>query len=89
MRPEWDDAVQQELDRRVLARSKADAKENDPDPKSKGRKSKQGSDTALPEGADGGKTSMEKDPAKWQLSHMSLAESRIMSWSSIFIVLLS
>ena len=82
MLPDDNEFVMKELDRRILARAKADAKELE-DGKGKAPKkgknkdeAKDGNSGEQGEEKKGTKSAEEKDPAKWQEAHMMLAETR-------------
>ena len=75
--------MQNELDRRLAARAKADARAEDEQTGTK-KKTKKGDKTKNDDNnTDKAETTDEKedkntdkDPAKWQMAHMALAESR-------------
>ena len=83
-------AVEAELDRREASRAKEDAKSAGDDQsgsKRKGGKHKTGGKVKGEDavGDDDGEKDVpgDKDPAKWQMSHMTLAESSFLATSCL------
>ncbi len=79
--------VQNELDRRLAARAKADTRAEDEQNGTKKKSNKKGEKTKKEDNnTDQAETTDEKedktadkDPAKWQMAHMALAESRCLA----------